>query len=242
MRMPDEMNQHPEPQANNPQKHDGEVDNHNLPEVIEPDFDNPDLALSPVDSIILEIQNQTPVQVEDIPWTLQQFFNGEIDLETELATRFDGMPLMSQIKFRSLGSQTGRGVATISAPDGSAQVVFDADKNNKVVHMSFTLGSMLTLRFSLTDLSNDARQRWLDLMKRDEGGLTFLWGPARWEKDYLICVTRKYFTNLYAFSPHNFNAAIRMTPEVTRKLLDWMNEYWQGDGEDEDDTPHLLTW
>lgn len=219
---------------------DNNQENHIQP-AIESALEINPLNLSPMDSVLFEIQEQVPPAEEDIPWTLQQYFAGEIDLESELSTRFSSMPLMSLIKFRTLGTQTGRGVATVSAPDGSAEVIFDADKNTGVVHMSFTLGSMLTLRFSLTDLSFENRQRWLDLMQRDEGGLAFLWGPERWEKDYLICMTHKYFTNIYAFSPNNFSAAIRMTPDVTKQLLDWLQTYWQKNDSD-DDTPKLLTW
>jgi hypothetical protein len=177
----------------------------------------------------------------ETPWTLQQFFDGEIDLDAELASRFSNIPLMSTISFRRLGSREDREVATIASQDGAAQVVFEADRATQVVQMAFTFGSMLTLRFTLADLSDKDRARWLDLMRREEGGLSFLWGPARWEKDYLICISRKYFTNLYAFSPYNFDAAMRMTPEVTNKLLDWLGRFWQ-DVAGDDEASDLLTW
>lgn len=175
------------------------------------------------------------------PWTLQQFFDGEIDLDVELASRSQNMPVMSTIKFRGLGTRSGRGVATIATADGSAQVIFDADAVSRVVQMSFTYGSMLTLRFALRDLSDMDRSRWLDLMRRDQGGLAFLWGPERWENDYVICIVRKYFTNFYAFSPNNFEAGIRMTPDVSRKLLDWLEDFWKQPPSD-DEPPALLTW
>lgn len=181
----------------------------------------------------------------DPPWTLQQFFNGEIDLDLELSTRFANMPLMSNIKFRSLGQSTGRGVATIATPDGSAHVLIDIDKTSKVIQVSFTWGSMLTLRFTMSDPSDLDRGRWLELMRRRQGGLAFLWGPARWEKDYMICISRRYHTNVYAFSPNGHQAAIRMTPDVTQKLLDWLSEYWQTESDEPADTPddpNLLTW
>ena len=183
----------------------------------------------------------------DPPWTLQQFFNGEIDLDVELSTRFANMPLMSTIKFRGLGKSTGRGVATIATPDGSAHIIIDADKTSKVIQVSFTWASMLTLRFTLSDPSDIDRARWLELMRRRQGGLAFLWGPARWEKDYMICISRRYHTNVYAFSPNGHQAAIRMTPDVTQKLLDWLADYWQTEEDEDDDTldaddPKLLTW
>ncbi len=174
------------------------------------------------------------------PWTLQQFFNGEIDLDVELASRFSAMPVMSTVKFRTLGTRTGRGVATISTSDGAATVIFDADKASQVVQVSFTFGSMLTLRFVLRDLVD--RTRWLELMRRHEGGLAFLWGPTRWEQDYVICIARKYYSNFYAFSPNGFEAAARFTPDVTKKLLDWLESYWVEEKDDGDDDPPMLTW
>jgi hypothetical protein len=175
------------------------------------------------------------------PWTLQQFFNGEIDLDVELIKRFPNMPVMSNISFRSLGTRTGRGVATLTTSDGAASVTFDADTSTRTVQMSFTYGSMLTLRFALEDLSDMDRARWLELMRREQGGLAFLWGPSRWARDYVVCISRKYFTNFYAFSPHSFESAIRLTPDVTKKLLDWLEQFWKAPPPDQE-PPKLLTW
>jgi len=192
-----------------------------------------------------EIEAQTDALAaspKEAPWALQQFFNGEIDLDVELNKRFPAMPMMSIIKFRTLGTKSGRHVATITSQDKSASLVVDADKETKTVLMSFTVGSMLTLRFTLAGHRDMDRDRWLELMRREQGGLAFLWGSARWEEDYLICIARKYHTNLYAFSPHQFEAAIRLTPQVTKQLLDWLQDVWE-DGEDEnEDPPTLLTW
>ncbi|MBC8100578.1 MAG: hypothetical protein H7Y11_14140, partial [Armatimonadetes bacterium] len=170
-----------------------------------------------------------PVQLEldNTPWTLQQFFNGDIDLEQELAQRFQNMPVMSIVHFRSMGTKSKRGVATLTAQDGAAQVIIDVDAATKMVQVAFTFGSMLTLRFKLDQLGDVDRARWLELMQRKEGGMSFLWGPSRWEHDYMICVVRRYSTNLYAFSPNNFEAAIRMTPDVMRSVLKWLAEYWK---------------
>ncbi len=178
----------------------------------------------------------------DTPWILQQFFKGEIDLEAELGKRFPALPMMSTVKFRTLGTQSGRHVATLSAQDGSTSVMLEADKHSKVVQMSFTVASMLTLRFSLADLSHMDRKHWLELMRRDEGGLAFLWGSQRWARDYLICISRRYYSNLYAFSPSNFEAAIRITPPVMAQLLDWLQDVWQSDAKTEGNPPDLLTW
>ena len=178
----------------------------------------------------------------DPPWILQQFFKGEIDLEAELAKRFPAVPMMATVKFRTLGTRSGRRVATLAAQDGSTSVMLEADTQSKVVQMSFTVASMLTLRFSLADLSDMDRKHWLELMRRDEGGLAFLWGSQRWARDYLICISRKYYTNVYAFSPHSFEAAIRITPPVMKELLDWLDDVWRADTLPPDDEPDLLTW
>jgi hypothetical protein len=175
------------------------------------------------------------------PWTLQQFFNGEIDLERELAARFPNVPLMSTIRFRSLGAKSKRGIATLATQDGTASTLVEADAASRAVQLSFSFGSMLTLRFRLDNLSDVDRSRWLELMRRDQGGLAFLWGQSRWEHDYVICVVHKHFTNLYAFSNREFEAAIRLTPDVTRQLLDWLESNWKPE-EASDGTPKLLTW
>lgn len=194
----------------------------------------------PPEDIIQEASTNTaPV---DAPWALQQHFDGEINLEAELARRFPEMAVMPHIKIRPLGEGQRREVATMTTADNAAHAVIDADLLTGNLILSFTLSSMLTLRFSLHDISPRMRQRWLDLMRRPEGGVAFLWGPARWESDYLACVVHKYYTNLYCFSPNNFEAGIRMTNIVTEKLVDWLVQVWSS-GDDNDDTPPtLLTW
>ena len=179
---------------------------------------------------------------DDPPWTLQQFFDGEIDLDIELSKRFPSVPLLSEIRFRNLGTRTGRRIATLNTGDQSATMIIEADTGTRAMQVSFTVGSMLTLRFSFTDLSDMDRDHWLELMQRREGGLAFLWGASRWAQDYIICITRPYFTNLYAFSPANFEAAVRLTPQVLEKLLAWLDTIWHETPVDEDDDAPLLTW
>jgi hypothetical protein len=180
---------------------------------------------------------------EQTPWILQQFFDGEIDLDQELMKRFPTVPTLTSVKFRTLGSRSGRKVATLMTQDGSAQLIIDADIENKVIQMSFQYGSMMTLRYSLAQLSDSDRSRWLELMKREQGGLAFLWGATRWQDDYLICISRKIGTNIYAFSPRNFESAIRLTTPVVKELLVWLEEIWTHKPEPpaDDDAP-LLTW
>jgi hypothetical protein len=175
------------------------------------------------------------------PVLLQQFFNDQIDLSAELATRFPSLPLMSVIRFRKLEGKSQRGVATLSTPDGVASAVIDADATSGSIQMSFSYGSMMSLRFRMDELSSMDRSRWLELMRRDAGGVAFLWGQARWEQDYVICVTRRHFASIYAFSHHGFEAAVRLTPDVTKKLLDWLEKFWHT-ASPGDQPPKMLTW
>lgn len=179
---------------------------------------------------------------EQTPWTLQQFFDGEIDLDVELSRRFPNMPLLSTIKFRTLGSQSGRKVAMLETQDGGASLTLDADMTTRAVQLSFSFGSMLTLRFQLDELSDMDRERWLELMHREQGGLAFLWGAARWEADYVICISRRYYTNLYAFSPNQFEAGVRLTPNVMKQVLAWLGDIWLSEPPDDEDDAPLLTW
>lgn len=175
------------------------------------------------------------------PVLLQQFFNDQIDLSAELATRFPSLPLMSVIRFRKLEGKLQRGVATLSTPDGVASAVIDADATTGSIQMSFSYGSMMSLRFRMDELSSMDRSRWLELMRRDAGGVAFLWGQARWEQDYVICVTRRHFASIYAFSHHGFEAAVRLTPDVTKQLLDWLEKFWHT-ASPGDQPPKMLTW
>jgi len=64
--------------------------------------DDPDdkMPTQPIVSAKLLVrQGSKPVQQptnDAPPWTLQQFFNGEIDLDVELAKRFPNMPMVNQ--------------------------------------------------------------------------------------------------------------------------------------------------
>lgn len=214
------------------------------------------------DSASAEVVKEFKSPLGNVPWTLEQFFKGSIDLDQELISRFPNMPLMLTFKSRSMGSNTRRGVATLSNQDGSAMLMADVNGETGTVQFSYTFGSMLTLRFVLDDLSDMDRGRWLELMQRKQGGLTFLWGQARWQHDYMICIRRQHYTSLMAYSKNNFEAAVRMTPEVTRELIKWLGEFWKPGGTstntnmptkplaaskkptapDEDTPPPLLTW
>jgi hypothetical protein len=85
---------------------------------------------------------------------------------------------------------------------------------------------MLALRFQMFALSDLDREAWLDKMHLGDDRVSFLWSATRWDADYLIASAHRYTTHLYAFSPHQSEAAARLTPDVTRKLLDWLEARW----------------
>jgi hypothetical protein len=122
-----------------------------------------------------------------------------------------------------------------------AAAVIDADASSGSIQLSFSYGSMMSMRFRMDELSSMDRSRWLELMRREGGGVAFLWGQARWEQDYVICVTRRHFASVYAFSYHGFEAAARLTPEVTKKLLDWLEKFWTVAAPG-DEPPKMVTW
>jgi len=160
------------------------------------------------------------------PAVLQRFFAGEIDLDAELSRRFSNAPLMARIALRpdDPGGAT-RGTAELMTQDKAASLVIDVNQTTGVLELIFTLGSMLALRFTLSNLPEVDRRRWLELMRREQG-IAFLWSRARWERDYMIFVVRKYNIHAYAFSPNGIEAAVRMTPEVLRAYLDWLEGFW----------------
>ena len=160
------------------------------------------------------------------PWVLQHYFDGEIDLIKELVGRFPQVPVMSLITVREVGSKNKRGVASMSTQDGAAGLIAEVDARSRAVQFTFVLSSMQALRFCPGRLTDMDRSQWLDPIRRESGDPAFLWDQARWENDYLIGSAQKNFTNLFAFSPHHIEAAARLTPEVTRKLLDWLQYFW----------------
>jgi hypothetical protein len=163
------------------------------------------------------IQTRAPIE-------LQQFFRGEIDLDTELARRFSQAPLLSEINVQKPTIE--RRVSTIlSTQDNAATLTFDLHLETGLLEIAFTLNSMLSLRFQLSGVKMDDRQRWLDLMRRSSG-IAFLWTTTRWESDYLIFVVRENFARVYAFAPQRFEAGARMTPDVLASLLDWLESLW----------------
>lgn len=163
------------------------------------------------------------------PVTLQQFFTGEIDLDSELSKRFVNAPLLSQVNLYPKRPtpllQSRRAVALLSTQDNAAQMTFDVDVKNGSLEVTFTLSSMLAFRFDIGEIEEDERQRWLDLMRR-QSGIAFLWTAERWDNDYIIFVVRENFARLYAFSSQRFEASARITPDIMIDLLDWLEAFW----------------
>lgn len=164
------------------------------------------------------------------PIPLQQFFAGEIDLDAELAQRFLHAPLMSHVRFSAQPGVPLRHQATavFSAQDDSMLMTIDAplvQGQDAALEFSFALFSALALRFRIAPLLEADRRRWLDLMRR-ENGIAFLWTRERWEAPYVIFVVREGFARVYAFSPHGFEAAVRMTPDMVLAMVDWLGGWW----------------
>jgi hypothetical protein len=164
------------------------------------------------------------------PITLQQFFAGEIDLDSDLARRFVNAPLLSSVRFVTHPAEAGRRQATALFSSNDDAAIMTADTHiqkgqEAALELTFTLYSALGLRFRLPSLGSTDRRRWLDLMRRSNG-IAFLWTRERWEQPYLVFVVRDYFVRLYAFSPHGFEAAARLTPDMAIALVDWLEGLW----------------
>jgi hypothetical protein len=190
-----------------------------------------------------ESGHQRNIQIT-APITLQQFFAGEIDLDTELARRFLNAPLLAHARFDpkpGTKPTPAQSTALLSTQDDSSIITFDAHSAAAAVtvEITFTLFSALGMRFGLSPLSVSDRRRWLDLMRRDNG-IAFLWTRERWEKPYLIFVVREHFARMYAFSPSGIEAAARLTPDVITQLVDWLEKLWFPELSDTHSSPTLL--
>ncbi len=184
--------------------------------------------------------NLSSTEVSHAPWLLRRHLDDEIDLDRELNSRFQAMPVLSTIKFQRLDAQ--HAAAVLTTQDGAAVVRVEVDLQENVVDFVFTLRSMLSLRFSLSELGNSHRAHWLERVRHDQGHPAFLWGPSRWDNDYLIAVSHQYFTNLYAFSSRHVEAAARLSSDVRDQLLDWLTIVWQPRSHSDETIASLTTW
>ncbi len=173
------------------------------------------------------------------PWILQQHFDGEIDLDQELSSRFRAMPVISTIKFRQ--SDAAHAAAMLFTQDGATALRVEVDLSQNTLQLIFTLRSMLALKFTLNDLTDAHRMRWLEGVRKEPERPAFCWGQARWEGDHLITIVRPYYANLYAFSDQ-FEAAVRLTTDVTTQLMDWLEALWKPRSSLDATIPTLTTW
>lgn len=160
----------------------------------------------------------------EAPALLQRYSEGEVALAYELAQRFPAAPLLSTVHLRAIHEPTRLQAATLSAQDGSASLIIQAE-GARSVQFSFQTFGMLGLTFSPARLSDADRRHWLANL-RQTGDVAFLWGAQRWDSDYLISATDRYFTSLYGFSPLHAEAAVRLTPDATTQLAAWLERLW----------------
>mgnify|MGYP001205323943 FL=1 len=179
--------------------------------------------------------------ISTAPWLLQQHYNGRINLTDELTLRYPSLPLLTIVKLRKGKGMEQPALASLSAPDGTASLLVEAQPGSRIVDFAYTFGSMLTMRFRLSDLSHMDCTHWLELTRRDQDGVAFLWGKSRWEKDYLICTIRRQFVSLYAFSSQGFESGVRLTHDAKGQVHDWLHVLWSADLPP-DTSPQLTTW
>ena len=173
------------------------------------------------------------------PWILRQHFDGEIDLDQELRNRFRTMPILSTVKVRQL--DPAYATALLSTQDGATTLRFEVDLTRNTLQLAFTLRSMLALKFTMHDLADSHRLRWLEGVRKEPESPSFCWGPSRWEADHIIMVVHPYYANLYAFS-NQFEAAVRLTTDTTKQLLDWLEDLWKPRSSRDATVPTLTTW
>lgn len=171
--------------------------------------------------------NATANGAKNPPLLLQHFFDGAVDLDKELTVRFPNMPLISVFRARSIIGKTRSGIASLTTQDASASLLVEVETASRETFFTFTLGGMIGFRFVIAQLSEMDRSHWLEPMRRDVGEIAFLWNQSRWENDYLICSAHRHYTNLFAFSTHHMEAAARLTSEMNRKLVEWIDSMWR---------------
>ncbi len=160
------------------------------------------------------------------PFVLQQFFTGKIDLDVELAWRFQSSPLLASTTFTpDPGKHARHGLAHFASQDNAAAMLIEWHSNFGVLEMSFLLQNMIAVRFTLGMIQEQYRRQFLELMRRPTG-IAFLWTQERWESDYLIFILREHFARVYAFGAGRFEAACRLTPNGLDQLITWLAGLW----------------
>lgn len=188
---------------------------------------------------------EVSVPREDAPWLVRQALDHPETLSIELAARFPGLPLMTVIRLREIDAKTGRALAVLTSSDGVAAMRIELDATSHLLEFTFGYGGMLALRFQINGLSVKDRANFLERMQLEGDHSAYLWGEARWTHDYLIGVSRRQgknqFINLYAFSRHNTEAAVRLKPDVCTQLLDWLADHWKEE-EVTKEQPSIPSW
>lgn len=171
---------------------------------------------------------------EMIPPILHSFFKKNPNaLNRELVRRYPIMPLLSVIYFH----KEEQGVISMTSQDGTASLFVDV--NDQHLQFTFTYRSMMSLKFNLRELSELDRIAWMENLLNRKEEPVFLWGASRWEKDYLIFIPHHYYTSLFAFSPSNFEAAVRIVPKVSEELVEYLKRVWEDPILPSDDEQHL---
>jgi hypothetical protein len=163
--------------------------------------------------------------VKEPPALLGQYFAKEIDLDRELTARFGTVPLLSQFNARVTGTRVKRATAMLHAQDGAVSLRVEMDASRSPT-FTFTMGGMLGLGFMPTRLSDMDRAAWVRAMRAPDEPLVFLWGPLRWEQDYLLFSRQKHFTTVFAFSARQTEAAARLTHDALDRLVAWLEKMW----------------
>lgn len=163
-----------------------------------------------------------------LPWLVEHHLDGDVNVDDELMRRFPIMPLMATIRLRELGGKHRRSLATLATQDGAATLALEVDVATGALQLTYTLSSMLSLRFHPDGLSQRDRAEWMQHMRQSDEKPGFLWGQMRWQHDFVVGVPHRFYTNLYAFSSQH-EAAARLTPDVTQKVLRWLGDLWSTD-------------
>jgi hypothetical protein len=174
----------------------------------------------------LRVSGHIHAYMETAPLLLQRFLKLEIDLDRELSKRSAAAPLLSSLSLnpRRPRAEDRQLLAEISSQDRAAAMNVEIDPQADITDFSFTVRSMLTLRFSLRNLDKSEQQVFLENARR-EAGITFLWSRERWEQDYLIFIRQEYFSRVYAFS-RNTEATARLTTQAVGDFVDWLERCW----------------
>lgn len=160
------------------------------------------------------------------PYLLQGFFTGKIDLDVELMRRFPSPPLLSTMIFAPKpGQQRKHGFAQFASQDTASVMTVEVHGSGGSLEATFLLHSMIGIHFTLGEIAEPSRKRFLELIERPTG-IAFLWTRQRWESDYLIFVIRERFARIYAFGPGRVEAACRLTPDGILQLRTWLAGFW----------------